>query len=283
MHRSKLSLPRQLFTQLALLLVAAFVILPIWGMIRLALDGSLKAAPTEFRLWPVQPTLDVFIQMWKTPSQSLSYAGLLRNSLIIAGGSALASVVIGASSAYAFARFRFAGREKGLFAILVGAFLPLVALMTPLYLLLEIMHIRSTMIGLILVYTAFNLPFCIWNIRSAFQAVPKELEEAAYLDGASPWKTFLLITLPNVLPSIGVAALVAFLAGYSEFAIGWLFIEKSANATLAMALWGVRSLGAVPWSQIAAMALMMSLPVIVIFLVLQRALFDKLTFGEMKS
>jgi ABC-type glycerol-3-phosphate transport system permease component len=282
MAKPRLPIHRQLLTQLALTIVAAFVLAPLWGLLRLALDGSLHGAPTEFRLWPLKPTLEVFTQVWKTPSQSLSFLGLLRNSLIIAGGAAAASIILGASSAYAYARFRFRGQHSSLFAILVGAFLPLVALMTPLYLLLEILHLRSTMFGLIIVYTAFNLPFSIWNMRAAFQAVPKELEEAAFLDGAGLWQTFWRITLPNALPSIGVAALVAFLMGYSEFAIGWLFIERSGNATLAMALWGIRSLGAVPWSQLAALSLMMSLPIIIIFLILQRALFDRLTFGELK-
>ncbi len=279
----KVSARRHILTQLALLVVAAFVLAPLWGLLRLALDASLHGAPTEFRLWPLEPSLRVFADMWKTPSQSLSYLGLLRNSLIIAGGATLAAIFFGAASAYAFARFRFPGRQGGLFAILVGAFLPLVALMTPLYLLLETIHLRSTMFGLILVYAAFNLPFCIWNMRAAFQSITKELEEAAFLDGAGFWQAFWLITLPNALPSIGVTALVAFLMGYSEFAIGWLFIERSSNATLAMALWGVRSLGAVPWSQLAALALMMSLPIVIIFLVLQRALFDRLNFADLKS
>lgn len=283
MHTRKTQLARQVLTQLALLLVAAFVLIPLWSMVRLALDGALKAAPTEFRMWPLEPTFQVFLQVWKTPSQSLSYPGLLRNSLIIAGGAALASILLGASTAYAFARFRFYGRQTGLFAILVGSFLPLVALMTPLYLLLEILHLRSTMFGLALVYTAFSLPFGIWNMRAALQAVPREMEEAAFLDGASLWQTFTRITLPNALPSIGVTALVAFLMGYTEFAIGWLFIERSANMTLAMSLWGMLTFGSLPWSQLAALALMMSVPVIIIFLVLQRALFDKLTFGEMKA
>ncbi len=283
MRARKLSFRRQILTQLALLVVAAFVLVPLWGMLRLALDGSLHGAPTEFRLWPLEPTLQVFAEMWKTPSQSLSFLGLLRNSLVIAGGAALAAILFGTACAYAFARFRFPGRQVGLFAILVGALLPLVALMTPLYLLLEAFHLRSSMSGLILVYAAFNLPFCIWNMRAAFQSVPKELEEVAFLDGAGFWQAFWQITLPNALPSIGVAALVAFMMGYSEFAIGWLFIERSGNATLAMALWGVRSLGAVPWSQLAALALMMSLPIVIIFFVLQRALFDRLTFADLKS
>lgn len=275
----RISLARQIAIQAALLVVAAFVLMPLWGLVRIALDGSIKSVPTEFHFLPQQLTLDVFAQVWKTPSQTLSFAGLLRNSLLVAGGSALAAVVMGASMAYAFARFRFRGREPGLIAILVGAFLPLVALMTPLYILLETLKLRSTLVGLILVYTAFALPFCIWNMRAAFQSVPVEMEEAAFLDGAGPLTAFLRITLPNALPAIGVAALLAFLTAYSEFAIGWLFVENSQNVTVAMAVWGILTMGSYPWSQLAAMAILMSLPVVVIFLVLQRALFDRMVFG----
>ncbi len=278
----KISFWQQILTQLALLLAAAFVLIPIWGLLRVALDGAIKSVPTSLTFWPEKLTLDVFTRMWKTPSQSLSYLGLLRNSLTVAGGSALAAVVLGASTAYGFARYRFPGRQTGLFAILVGAFLPLVALMTPLYILLETIKVRGTLVGLVLVYTAFALPFCIWNMRSAFQSVPRELEEAAFLDGATALQTFLQIDLPMALPAIGVAALVAFLTGYSEFAIGWLFVENSKNVTLAMALWGLLTFGSSPWSQLAAFALMMSLPVIAVFLILQRALFDRLMFGAVE-
>lgn len=270
---------QQFLTQLLLAVVAVFVIAPIWGLLRVSLDASIRSVPTSFSLFPVQPSLAVFEQVWHTPSQALTFLGLLRNSLLVSGASALMAVVMGASMAYAFARFRFRGREPGLLAILVGAFLPLVALMTPLYILLEALGLRSSLVGLIVVYTAFSLPFCIWNMRAAFQSIPVEMEEAALLDGATPWGTFTRVSLPNALPAIGVAALLAFLTAYSEFAIGWLFVENSQNVTLAMALWGIRSMGSYPWSQLAAMAVLMSLPVVIIFIVLQRALFDRMVFG----
>jgi ABC-type glycerol-3-phosphate transport system permease component len=114
-----------------------------------------------------------------------------------------------------------------------------VALMTPLYLLLESIHLRTSLLGLMIVYTAIAMPFCIWNMRASFQAVSKELEEAAFLDGAGPFTAFIKVTLPLVLPSIAVAALVAFLLGYTEFAIGWLFVESGENVTLAMAVSGI--------------------------------------------
>src|SRR4030042_6628061 len=108
---------------------------------------------------------------------------------------------------------RFTGQRTGLFGLLLGALMPPVALMTPLYILLTFLGIRTTLLGLMLVYTAFAMPFCIWSMRSAFQAIPKELEEAAFLDGASMFKTFIWIDLPLALPSITVAMLVVFMSG----------------------------------------------------------------------
>lgn len=271
----RLSPFRQAASQFLLILVGLFVLIPLVGMVRLAFDVKLSGAPTEFRFIPEQIGLDVFRRVWETPSQSLSFLGLLRNSLIVSVGAALASIALGSSMAYAFARFHFSGRKAGLFGLLVGTLLPPVALMTPLYILLSIIGIRTSLLGLILVYTSFSMPFCIWNMRAAFQSVSQDLEEAAALDGASAWTTFTRITLPLALPAISVAALVAFLAGYSEFAIGWLFIEKSSNVTLAMALWGARTMGLTPWSELAALALLMSIPVILIFIFLQRYFLDR--------
>jgi arabinogalactan oligomer/maltooligosaccharide transport system permease protein len=268
--------------QLGLVLVTLFALAPVWGLARLALDGAIKGAPAEFRIWPEQFTLAVFRHVWEKPSQSLAVPGLLRNSMIVAGGAALASVALGASMAYAFARFRFPGRRVGLFGLLLGALLPPVALMTPLYILLSALHLRTSLLGLMIVYAAFSMPFCIWNMRSAFQAVPEELEESAFLDGASALATFWRVTLPLALPAIAVAALIAFLIGYTEFAIGWLFVESSENVTLAMAVSGMQGqTGA--WSKQAALALLMTLPVVAIFFVLQRYLLRGLLLGFMEA
>lgn len=269
----------QIAYQLGLAAIAFFVLVPVWGLAYLAFDGGVKGWPTSFRLWPEQPTLAVLVEVWNKPSQSLSFLGTLRNSLIVSGGAAVLSVVFGASMAYAFARFRFPGRQAGLFGLLVGALLPPVALMTPLYVLLTALQLRTTLFGLMIVYTSFSLPFCIWNMRAAFQAVPRELEESAFLDGATNLIAFWNITLPLALPSIAVAALIAFLIGYSEFAIGWLFVSSGDNVTLGMALWGLLNSQFISWSRLSAAALFMTVPVAIIFVVLQRYLLHGMLIG----
>jgi len=280
----KISWPRQLATQLALALIGFFVLLPIWGIARLAFDGSLKGRPTEFRLTPKLWSFDAFLKVLDQPYQSVHFTVLLKNSLLISFGAALIAILLGVSLAYAFARFRFPGRQTGLFALLLTAVLPPVAFMTPLYIIFGLMQIRTSLLALVITYAAFAMPFCIWNMRAAFQAVPKEVEEAAFLDGAGDLTSFLRVTLPLALPSIAVAGLIAFLMAYSEFTLGWLFVDKADNVTLAMSIYAIvqtqYSGGAQPWSYLGSLAIIMSIPVVVIFLIFQRTLLERMMFGD---
>ncbi len=283
----KMPLWKQILTQAALIVIGFYVILPIWGIARLAFDGSLLSRPTEFLLLPKQFSLGPFLQVLNKPYGSVDFLLLLRNSLAVSLGAAGIGILFGASLAYAFARFRFRGRQVGLFVLLLTAFLPPVAFMTPLFIVLSLLKIRATLLGLTIVYASFAMPFCIWNMRSAFQAVPLELEESAYLDGAGPFTAFTRITLPLALPSVGIAGLIAFLMAYSEFTIGWLFVDRGDSVTLAMSIYAMiqtqYSGGAQPWSYLGSLALIMSIPVVVIFLILQRNLLERMMFGTVKD
>jgi ABC-type glycerol-3-phosphate transport system permease component len=247
----------------------------------LAFDGSLLSRPTEFRLLPKEFSINSFFEVLDRPYQSVNFLTLLKNSMTVSIGSALLAILSGSSLAYALARFRFPGRKPMLFFLLLTAVIPPIAFATPLYILLSWLKIRTTLLALVLVYTAFGMPFCIWNMRVAFQAVSKELEEAAFLDGANSFKTFRYVTLPLALPSISIAAMISFLMAYSEFAIGWFFVDKADTVTLAMSIYAmVQSGNAQPWSVLGSLVLIMSIPVIVIFLVLQRTLLDRMLFSS---
>jgi arabinogalactan oligomer/maltooligosaccharide transport system permease protein len=280
----KITFWQQILTQFVFVVIGLYVILPIWGMARLAFDASLIGRPTEFRLFPKQLSFETVLKVLDKPYQSVDFSILLKNSLMVSIGAALIAIFLGASLAYALARFRFPGRKPGLFILLLTAILPPVAFLLPLYIFLGVLGIRTTLLGLIIVYAVFAMPFCIWNMRSAFQAVPIELEESAYLDGAGNLTTFVYITIPLALPSIAVAALIAFLMAYSEFAIGWFFVEKPTTLTIAMAIYAMvqtqYNSGAQPWSYLGSLALIMSFPVVIVFLLLQRTLLEKMLFGN---
>lgn len=272
---------KQILFQIILIVIALYVILPIWGMARLAFDGSLLSRPTEFRLLPKEISFSSVLEVLDRPYQSVNFITLFRNSMVVSIGSALLAIVLGSSLAYALARFRFPGRKPMLFLLLLTAVIPPIAFATPLYIVLSLLKIRTTLMALVLVYTAFGMPFCIWNMRVAFQAVSKELEEAAFLDGASSLKTFGYVTLPLALPSISIAALISFLMAYSEFAIGWFFVDKAETVTLAMSIYAmVQSGNAQPWSVLGSLVLIMSIPVIIIFVVMQRTLLDRMLISS---
>jgi len=279
----RLSLRGQLVRQGFLALVGVFVLLPIWVLILMATDGSITGYPEGFRLLPEQPTLDRFVTAIENPLQGVTYLELLRNSLFVSGSAAIVSLLFGASAAYAFARLRFPGREVGLAGILLGAFLPPIALATPLFILFVTIEravpaladfgLRDSTLALAILYASFAMPLCVWLMRAAFRAVPADLEEAAFVDGATRFTAFRRITLPLAMPSILVAALVAFLLGYTEFALAWLFIDSSQNVTLAMILaQATTGFFTSNWAGTAAHALLMTIPVVVVFLLLQRAL-----------
>jgi ABC-type glycerol-3-phosphate transport system permease component len=185
--------------------------------------------------------------------------------------------------AYAFARLRFPGKDVGLVGILLGVFLPPVALAVPLFLLfnsfernipaLKEWGFRDSLLALSILYASFGMPVCLWLMRAAFRAVPEELEEAAFVDGATRFTAFRRVTLPLAMPSILVAALIAFLLAYTEFALAWLFISTNENVTLAMILAeATTGFYTSNWSATAAYALLMAIPVVVVFVLLQRAL-----------
>ena len=267
----------------ALAVIAVYVLIPIWGMARLAFDGSLLGRPTEFRLLPKTWSFEPVVRVLDKPYQSVNFFLLLKNSLYVSAGAALIAVALGISLAYAFARFRFPGRGMGLFVLLLTALLPPIAFTTPLYIVLSILKLRATLIGLTVVYAAFAMPFCIWNMRAAFQAIPKEIEEAAFLDGASDFRTLWMITMPLALPSIAIAGLIAFLMAYSEFTIGWLFVDRANTVTMAMAIYSIITTGnAQPWNILGSFTLIMSAPVVIVFLIFQRTLLERLSFGEAK-
>lgn len=278
-----LTLRGHLARQGFLVLVAIFVLVPIWVLVLIASDGSIVGYPDGFHPFPQQPTLDRFTDAFFRPGAVLDYPALLRNSLVVSVSAALMALLLGATMAYAFARMRFPGRGVGLGAVLLGVFLPPIALAVPLFILFNALErnvpllrefgLRDSLLALSLLYASFAMPVCLWLMRAAFRAVPEELEEAAFVDGATRFTAFRRITLPLAMPSILVAALIAFLLAYTEFALAWLFIKTNENVTLAMILAeATTGFFTSNWPATAAYALLMTIPVVIVFMVLQRAL-----------
>jgi len=197
-------------------------------------------------------------------------------------------VALGSSAAYAFSRFQFIGRQAGMLGFIVLIMLPTTGLLAPLYVLLSQIKLgneplRATLFGLVIAYSSGFLPFAVWNLKGYFDTVPKELEEAALIDGATIFQTFLRVILPLSVPALAVTVLNSFMAGWTEFILAWTFLENPSRFTLAMALRSMQGQFATPWSDFAAMSIVMSIPIVLLFFALQRYLVSGLTIGGVKG
>lgn len=267
--------------------MSLFSIFPIWWIVVMALDESSTAQPSRLVLWPEKPSLQPFLNVLARPTEveGLGFGTLLWNSIAVSAGTTLLGIALGASAAYAFSRFRFPGRAQGLKGILVLQMFPAVACVAPLYVLLSALHLRTSLLGLAIAYAGGALPFAIMNLKGHFDTVPKDLEEAAMVDGCTQTQAFVKIILPLSAPALAVTALFSFLTGWTEIVLAWTFLENPKSFTLAMALYGMVGQYSTtkPWSEFAALAILISLPVVVVMLLLQRFIVGGLTSGAVKG
>ena len=289
-HKGDLSLRRQLALQCLCVLIAVTVLFPIAWIVSMSLDTT-NARPTGLNLIPNNPSLDAYRTVIAQPTENaVSFVQLALNSLILAVLISLLSVAIGVLAAYAFSRMHFRGREFLMIAILAVLMLPAIATLAPLYVMLNKVviggfNLRDSLFGVALAVLAGQLPFAIWNMKGYLDTIPKELEEAATMDGAGRVQTFVRIILPLSTPVIAVTAFFGFIAGWTEFYFSWQFLDHEQNFTLAMALNGMvgQYAGSTPWSSFAAFSILVALPVSVVYLFLQRYIISGLTLGGVKG
>ncbi len=289
-HKGELSLRRQILYQILLLAIAVTVLFPIAWVVSMSLDTT-NARPTGLNLIPANPSFDAYRTVIAQPTQNpVSFVQLALNSLLLAAMISILSVTIGVLAAYAFSRMHFHGREFLMLAILAVLMLPAIATLAPLYVMLNKVvvggfNLRDSLIGVALAVLAGQLPFAIWNMKGYLDTIPRELEEAATMDGASRLQAFIRIILPLSTPVIAVTAFFGFIAGWTEFYFSWQFLDHEQNFTLAMALNGMvgQYAGSTPWSSFAAFSILVALPVSVVYLFLQRYIISGLTIGGVKG
>jgi len=294
MHEKKLSLGRQLLYQAMALLIAFTVIFPILWVVSLSLDPRNIARPTEFRLIPPGASLDAYKRVLDQPTANpVTFAELALNQFKLAGGVAILSVLLGIFAAYSFSRFEYKGRAGLMLSVLTVLILPSIATIAPLFVMLNRINIdlgslhfnlRNSLWGVGLALTSSQLPFAVWNLKGYLDTIPRELEEAALIDGASPNQLFFKIIMPMATPVLAVTAFFGFNAGWTEFITSWIFLTDPSDFTLAMSLWNMTGQfsGDTPWSAFSAMALMVAAPVAIVYLLLQKYIVGGLTIGGVK-
>ena len=280
---------RQVGLQLLCIAIGLTVIFPVLWIVAMSLDPRNLQRPDS--LFPPGASLDAYARVIARPTQNpVSFLQLAQNSLFLAVVITVASVGIGVLAAYAFSRMNFRGRSFLMIAILAVLMLPAVATIAPLFVSLNkiqlgTFNLRNSLVGVAIAIVSSQLPFAIWNIKGYLDTIPKELEEAATVDGASRFQTFVRIILPLATPVLAVTALFAFIAGWTEFILSWIFLTKPETFTLAMALNGMvgQYASSTPWSDFAAFSILFAFPPIVAYALLQKYIVGGLTVGGVKG
>ena len=207
----------------------------------------------------------------------------LLNSVVVSAATTLIGVVLASTAAYAFSRFRFPGRKLGMAGFLITQMFPGVVMAIPLYILLDELGLLNSLTGLILVYSTSSLPFCVWMLKGYFDTIPRDLEEAAIMDGASQWTLFTQIILPLARPAIVVTALFSFMTAWNEFILAATFLSDENMFTLPVVLQRFVGDYSTQWGYFAAGAILVSVPVMLLFFRLQKYLIGGLTAGAVKG
>ncbi|MHB1224776.1 MAG: carbohydrate ABC transporter permease [Gemmatimonadaceae bacterium] len=207
----------------------------------------------------------------------------IRNSLVVAGATTALCVGLGTLAAYALARLRFRGRPAVLGALLAVTMFPQISIVSPLYLLLRELHLLDTYPGLVLPYLTFAMPLTVWLLTGFFRQLPRDLEDAARMDGASRWQTFTRVLLPLAMPGVATTAILTFVYCWNEFLFALSFTLGPDRWTVPVAIALFRGQYQVPWGQILAAAVVATTPVAALVLLFQRRIVQGLTAGAVKG
>ncbi|HSM32677.1 MAG TPA: carbohydrate ABC transporter permease [Anaerolineae bacterium] len=266
--------------------IIALLALPAVWIILTAFRPNLEVNASPPIWIPQALTLDAFESLFGLNPATASGVPVMRyltNSLTVALLATALSVPIGTAAGYAFSRFDFVGSRTLVLLLLLTRAVPGVALRLPLFLLMRNIGLIDTVHGLAFVYMALNIPFTAWLMDGFFRRIPRELDDAAYVDGASHWQTFWKIDLPLALPGLGAASVFAFLAAWNEYQIASIITKTPVAKTFPVGLADFTTQFTVDWRGMAAMSVLMMIPAILFVLAMQRSLTKGLTFGAVKG
>jgi len=240
---------------------------------------SLKSPEELYRvpptLWPSSPSVEAYTQVL----QARPFLGYLMNSLIVAGATTIIVLVLGTLAGYALARVQFPGRQAMRWLILMVAMFPPIALVSPLFVLFDRLGIVDTYAALILPYTVFTLPLGTWILAAYFAELPRQIEEAALVDGCSPTQVLFKVLLPLAGPGVVTAGVLVFIYSWNEFLFALAFTTSDASRTVPVAIALFPGLHEFPWGEIAAASILVTAPLIFLVAVFQRRILRGLSVG----
>lgn len=262
-----------------LLVFVAIALWPVLDVVSISLRPGSQLRATDWQLIPDNWTLDSYKELF-TEQPFLRWLG---NSLLVSAAVTATGVALAAIGGYAFSRFRFVGRGAMMTSILVTQMFPATMLLLPLYLMIARLGLIDTYLGLCVFYASTALPFCVWQMKGFYDTIPASLEEAARIDGCSRWQAFSKVILPLASPGLVITALFSFMSAWSEYLVAAQVLQDKEMFTLPLGLKSFQASMSTQWGLYAAASLLVSVPVVVVFVVLSRYLVSGLTLGSVKE
>jgi N,N'-diacetylchitobiose transport system permease protein len=274
---------RRLVKRLALnataLLVLVVMVFPVYWMVITAFKPGIDVQSYTPKFFPHPATLVNFRDALDRPY----FWDVVKNSLVVVGVVVLLSMVLAFLAALALAKFRFYGRRAFIVVIIGVQMVPLNALIIPLYIMLSRAGQVDKLTGVIVTYLTFVLPFCVWTLRGFMLGVPRELEEAAMVDGSTRAGAFVRILLPLVAPGLVATSIFAFIQAWNEYIVAYVLLSSPENQTITVWLAGFTTLRGTDWGSLMAAATLTSLPVVAFFVLVHRWIAFGLTAGAVRG
>jgi multiple sugar transport system permease protein len=279
MISSARSTPYWMFHYGLLAFYVAFALFPLYWLLKVSITPNDLLYSEGIRLWPSRSSLAHYTFVLAHSDFPLFF----KNSLIVSGSTAVMVTVIAALSGYAMSRFTFRGKMWLVGLMLITQMFPLVMLVAPIFKLFSPLGLTNSLTGLVIVYTAFNVPFATFLMQSFFDGIPKDLEEAAMIDGASRFRAFRQIILPLTLPGVAATLGFVFTAAWSELLFALMLVSKADASTFPVGLLSFVSKFSVDFGQMMAAGVLALIPACLFFLLIQRYLVQGLTAGAVKG
>ena len=266
-----------------LVVILLYTAMPMAWMLLTSIKSGFAAMQFPPQWLPKEPTLASYEKLLD-PSNSVGqdFLRFFWNSLFVATMTTVLAVIVAVPAAYAFSRFDFPGRKFLFFAVLLRNMFPAVIFLVPLFILMRLLGLVNTHGSLILTYLTFGLPLAIWLLKGFYDNIPYQLEQAARIDGATRFQAFLLIVMPLSAPGIIATAIYSFIGAWNEYIFAYTFLNKNEQLTLPVGIQRFFSENTTDFPGLMAASFMMSVPVVVLFLLLQRYFVRALTEGAVK-
>jgi multiple sugar transport system permease protein len=265
--------------RLAILVYIVFALFPLYWLLKVSVTPNKLLYSEGIRMWPSRTSFEHFDFVLKHSDFPIFF----KNSLIVSGSTAIIVTLFASTAGYALSRFQFRGKYALIGLMLLTQMFPLVMLVAPIFKILSPLGLTNSLTGLVIVYSAFNVPFATFLMQSFFDGIPKDLEEAAMIDGATQFGAFRQIILPLTLPGIAATLGFVFTAAWSELLFSLMLISGNASATFPVGLLSFVSKFSVDFGQMMAAGVMALVPACLFFLLIQRYLVQGLTAGAVKG